>query len=363
MLNLICEKCTKKFSSKQGLEFHKNKKNPCDRILKCDKCSKVFKQKNDLARHINRKKSCLSEAETIRLNLLQLEIEKEKTNRIEIKSIKKLEESAKKLEEIELKSAKKIEERNKILEEIELKSVKDLEKIEARSVRDLEKLNTEKEIIELRSKRKIKLERERTTQYKERRNTRVNNIDNSVTINNPTIIIYQFSYTNTMQHVEEILGKGFDSYGNLIGDEITVKNNIIMLLKLLYNDNNSPKYKNIMFCNNKFFVIQSNNTWKETEYDNVKDTLIRGIKKIITPFMEKYRNIANMLDQDNKNSRMFCELIGCNKLIGCKKIKSEKKILEYTKHALDPDNGIKKIKSTTMYDENGDWNSDYESDY
>jgi len=58
MNNFYCIKCNKNFKTKQQLNNHINRKNPCNKILKCNRCYKEFKKNHHLTNHINRKFPC-----------------------------------------------------------------------------------------------------------------------------------------------------------------------------------------------------------------------------------------------------------------------------------------------------------------
>lgn len=59
MSELKCEKCGKRFSRKSRLDYHLNKKFPCDaKTLSCETCGKEFKHHASLYRH---KKHCTEE--------------------------------------------------------------------------------------------------------------------------------------------------------------------------------------------------------------------------------------------------------------------------------------------------------------
>ena len=53
-----CDKCEKKFTTPYGLDKHKKRKIPCDRIIKCDRCNKAFRQIGDFKKHQHRKTPC-----------------------------------------------------------------------------------------------------------------------------------------------------------------------------------------------------------------------------------------------------------------------------------------------------------------
>lgn len=287
-----CIKCKKIFSRNKNLELHINRKYPCDRILKCDKCEKIFKKKIDFERHNNRKYPCKSEVEKITIIDKLLEIEKERTRRVEIR-------------------------KNSNLEEIKLKN-----------------------------NNKIELENKRLEIFKEKKSMTTTTDRPNITINNPTINMHVTNYNTTNMHIaNHILTKNLDTYGNLLGDDLSIKNNIITILRLIYNDSNFPKYKNLMFCNDKFFKIRSDNSWIEVEYENIKDMLIHGLKKFIIPTIQKYKLVSNPQDPDDYNSIMQFKLQGCNSLLNCNKKSSEKTMLGYVEKALDPDNDIKKVNT------------------
>lgn len=92
---LTCIKCCKQFRSNYLLEKHINQITPCDVILNCNRCNKNFKNKRDLDRHEARKNPCDISSKNanieIKLKMLKLknktliEIEKERTLRIEKK--------------------------------------------------------------------------------------------------------------------------------------------------------------------------------------------------------------------------------------------------------------------------------------
>jgi hypothetical protein len=54
-----CEKCNKEFKSIYNLNKHKNKKIPCNKIIKCDICLTEFKRNEHLTNHLNRKNKCI----------------------------------------------------------------------------------------------------------------------------------------------------------------------------------------------------------------------------------------------------------------------------------------------------------------
>lgn len=57
----ICEKCDRKFNSKEYLRKHLQRKTPCNEIYKCNKCDKLFKNESLLKRHNGRKTPCAPE--------------------------------------------------------------------------------------------------------------------------------------------------------------------------------------------------------------------------------------------------------------------------------------------------------------
>jgi hypothetical protein len=109
MKKYVCEKCNENFKSKQGLIRHESRKIPCNEqvILNCERCKKTFKTNQGLARHQNRKKLC--DVIKVSENNLQIEldIEKEKTRQVIIKSKNNLEKiAAQKNKEIEIEMLK-----------------------------------------------------------------------------------------------------------------------------------------------------------------------------------------------------------------------------------------------------------------
>lgn len=54
---LACDKCSRKFKTKQALKRHTDRKIPCDRKLQCEKCGKTFQTQRDLDRHIEDRKT------------------------------------------------------------------------------------------------------------------------------------------------------------------------------------------------------------------------------------------------------------------------------------------------------------------
>lgn len=83
-----CTKCSRIFSRQIDLDRHMERKIPCDRTFTCARCYKSFNRKSNYTSHINRKILCNINKEKKteeRLLQLQLDIEKEKTQRDKIK--------------------------------------------------------------------------------------------------------------------------------------------------------------------------------------------------------------------------------------------------------------------------------------
>ena len=47
-----CVKCDKVFKTKHGLQYHLDKKLPCDIVLQCENCKKTFQTKYKLQSHM-----------------------------------------------------------------------------------------------------------------------------------------------------------------------------------------------------------------------------------------------------------------------------------------------------------------------
>jgi len=83
-----CTKCSRVFSRQIDLDRHIERKIPCNRTFTCNRCYKSFNRKCNYTSHIHRKIPCKINEEKKseeRLLLLQLGIEKEKTQRDKIK--------------------------------------------------------------------------------------------------------------------------------------------------------------------------------------------------------------------------------------------------------------------------------------
>jgi uncharacterized C2H2 Zn-finger protein len=57
-MSTTCLKCNKEFKTKQTLQRHLDRKNPCDLVHKCNRCDKIFDKKSNLITHLNRKTPC-----------------------------------------------------------------------------------------------------------------------------------------------------------------------------------------------------------------------------------------------------------------------------------------------------------------
>jgi hypothetical protein len=112
-----CPNCKKKFVSQYLLDKHLNREIPCNQEIHCDKCGRIFEKKQDMERHMKRKIPCLTEKQSKKI--LQLEAEKEKTNREIIKEQEKT-----KREEARMQ---------KELEKMKLKAELDIKRMEKES--------------------------------------------------------------------------------------------------------------------------------------------------------------------------------------------------------------------------------------
>lgn len=75
----VCEICNKVLKSKQALQFHLNKKIPCNNKLECERCGYVAQTKQNLNTHINRKNKCKlidkdNEIKQLKLQIQNLEL-------------------------------------------------------------------------------------------------------------------------------------------------------------------------------------------------------------------------------------------------------------------------------------------------
>jgi hypothetical protein len=66
----------------------------------------------------------------------------------------------------------------------------------------------------------------------------------------------------------------------------------------------------------KFMTIQNDNSWKETNYENVKNIIIPGFNKAIHPFMRKFKEAGEwMCGQPDENLLCHYKLSDCNTYI------------------------------------------------
>lgn len=300
-----CEKCGKNFSRNYTLQKHYVKKIPCNRTLKCVRCNKVFKTKRDLERHMNRKYPCKT------INNKELLLEKE----IEILNIKK---------DIALKKYEK---------ELEIYEKKIKLKLEVDKERMLFKKELSKIVVQ-------------GNENKTNQTTNNINIVNGINIDKPTYNINVFNMENITNHIEKnILTLGIDAFGNLIEGCPDVKQKIIKILELTYNNKDFPECKNLMYSGtcDKFFSLEEDKRWKETSYEDVKPIVMNSLRKVILPYMDDFKqngsfimNSRDMMVAD-KNMTLHFKLSDCNTYIknSDKTNKTKKEIREIIKTGLD----------------------------
>ena len=206
-----CVKCMREFYSSYHLEKHLNRKIPCTVTLKCDRCNKIYDREIDLERHKNRKYPCkivLEIKEKSDLEI-QLEIEKEKTKRLEKEMAIDLENKLAILEKQKQNEIEVIREKNKKeLAQKDKQKEKELEKIEKQNEKELaqkekqmniEKERAENEIRIIQEKAKHQLEKSKAVELlkTERKEKTSQVINNNIINNNITNVINYINETQT----------------------------------------------------------------------------------------------------------------------------------------------------------------------
>lgn len=281
MDNNKCSKCHKTFSNKYNLEKHLKKKIPCDRIIKCTNCNKVFKTISHLTRHMNRKNPCQS------INEKEKEFEQE-----------------------------------------------------------LIILDKKKEIkLELMDKQ-LEIEKEKTNRKQLCSTTTINNNNsNNIIINAPTYNVNVFSVENVNNNIEKnILTLGMDVFKSIMDELPDAKDKIVKILELTYKNEDTPECQNLIYtptCD-KFFALKDKD-WEEIAYDKIKTIVLGGVKKVLFPYMDDYKqngkfimNSRDMMVAD-PNMDMHFQLSSCNTFIkeSDKTKKKEKEIKKVVQDGLE----------------------------
>jgi hypothetical protein len=282
MNSLQCAKCLKKFTTKSNFTRHQKRKTPCVKIgeFKCEKCLKIFSFDRNLQRHKNRKFPC---QKIIPLEgSIAIEIEKEKTKRLELKFNKS----------------------------IELENIKKENRIE---------INKSKQMI-------------------------TNNITNNIQINAPTINVNVYNHETTLKHIDDNI---LDEYNihkflRLTKDLTDTKEYIIKILALTYNNDNFPDFKNLCYFppQNKFYIINNENNWKETDFENIRQNLMSSLAKISNKYLDDHKKIQEVTyDTPDEKILPYFRILGCSSFAS-EKIKNKKDLKKYAESALSEELSI-----------------------
>jgi hypothetical protein len=312
-----CPKCEKLFSQQKNLDYHLQKKNPCDKnikitnnqhknneinaktlrdymnALKCIYCDKEFTQKSNVLTHIKNNCKKVKEIEEEKHKIfLRLKEEAEK----KIKEKEDEDNKIKKLEEENLKLKNALENQEKTIEKtIEEKLQKEISKIK-------------KSIIKKSNKKISTKNSHNKTSNINSNNNNNNNIDNSIKDSNIQQNIFLANYTaNGMPPIpnEEIiplLKRGFQTS--------------VELTKKIHFNPKYPEFHNVYIprINEKYGMIYLDDDWQITDrdelvndiYENKRAYVVENLETFISQLDEnKIKSLKRWLDKDDDDESII----------------------------------------------------------
>lgn len=323
-MTLNCTKCKEKFTNKYHLNRHINRKTPCDVVLQCTRCTKIFDNKRDLDKHTARKFPCKEYiVNTKSIIEIELEIEKEKTIRMNSKIINKIElENVRNMNALNLMNAKKEKETEQKLILLNAEKEKDTEQkiilLNAKKEKDLAKTKQLLEVEAAKLKRKeltVKIANENAAQAK---------IDNIAKVRQEAMDYIQdymdeydvvpYNHFEGYEREFERMMQGFLMIAFEFFTECKTFDEVNeRLLKMFLKSEISPK-------NRKFFYVP---TLKEyysiTTKPNTTKKIIRSITYLgeIAPVVKHmldanysiFHNYINKMDLNNEKCKAFADHI------------------------------------------------------
>lgn len=179
---------------------------------------------------------------------------------------------------------------------------------------------------------KLKLQLEIEKEKTKRKGITINNItdnstnnstNNSINITAPTYNVNVFNVKNITDHIEKnILTMGSETFRSIMEEHPDAKEKIIKILELTYKNENYPECKNLIYtptCD-KFFALKEND-WKEVKYDRIKTIICDGLRKVIYPYMDDFKQNGKFVMDKREvivadpNMRMHFKLSDCNSLL------------------------------------------------
>jgi hypothetical protein len=357
-----CDKCDKDFKTKQNLETHLNRKNPCDLVHKCNHCEKIFNTKSKLIIHLNRKNPCKLSAEIIEqqrernlieLRKLDLEEKRLKDKEKEREMKERENEKERDLEEKRLKDKEKdrdlqiqkLKEKEKERESREKEKEQFYELEEKRlEFKEIEHENKLKEIeLKISGKKEVELIR---NQRKEMTVQNINNINNgninngninNGIINNNTLMIQfmdNIRKAYPVDDVDTIQSEHFKKHIQFMGDSLrgdaddisketgadTVYDNNLMTIFHKYTNvydmlayyirycfaNKENKQRGIFFSESlKKYYVYKEKMLTGVEYaEDIKPVIYETIKEFIHAMQGSMQMIMNQLRDKRKQGKL-----------------------------------------------------------
>jgi uncharacterized C2H2 Zn-finger protein len=251
----------------------------------CNKCNKSFKSNYLLQKHLNRNLSCDE--------VLQCE-RCEKTFPTE----KQMKQHLNRKNPCKLKTISKLEEQKEF---IKFKHDLEMERIKAKKENSLEIIQKRKETKTI-------------------NNTQINNFF----LPPPQIKTYDNSMENTIEYFNKyVKTMSINSFDMKVAMCNTIKDVMVMVLKLFYNNPEFPEYKNIIYISDqdKFFKL-NNMEWKEAKFEELYPLLTNTLMKTFSEFAQK--GITNDCISNHYPSMISYNRVYTNK-VSAKTINNHKK--------------------------------------